>query len=129
LTIAFALSFCLAANACTSSYQAPGSSGPMAPTSTTPPNLTIDVAEINGPYSFYPNPAAVQGGQTVIWRNSDSITHHVVFDDGSIDAGTLAPGTVSQPIRIGAGTHGYHCAIHPEMVGTVSIASSTSDGH
>ena len=93
------------------------------PTAPTPPAtshiVTVDIAEINGPYSFYPSQAAVQPGQAIVWRNWDTVTHHLVFDDGSIDTGTLAPGTLSQPITTGAGNRSYHCTIHPTMVGTV----------
>ena len=95
---------------------------PTAPT-VPPPQVTVDVAEINGPYSFYPSPAMVQSDQTVVWRNFDTVTHHVVFDKGSIDTGTLAPGTLSQPMAIGAGTWTYHCSIHPTMVGSVTITA------
>ena len=77
------------------------------PTAPTPPATshvaTIDIAEINGPYSFYPSPATIQVDQVIVWRNGDTVTHHLVFDDGSIDTGTLAPGTLSQPIPVGAG--------------------------
>ena len=62
--------------------------------------------------------------QTVVWRNRDTVTHHVVFDDNAIDTGTLAPGTLSQPMTIGAGTWNYHCSIHPTMVGTRDRESS-----
>src|SRR5438093_12623319 len=70
------------------------------PTAPTPPPrvVTVAVAEINGPYSFYPSPAMVRSDQTVVWSNSDTVTHHVVFDEISIDTGTLAPQTSSQPM-------------------------------
>jgi len=97
----------------------------MAPT---PPAIShivnIDIAEVNGPYSFYPSPATIHRDQLVVWRNLDNVTHHLVFDDGSIDTGTLAPGTLSQPITIGAGNRSYHCTIHPTMVGTVVVTSA-----
>ena len=54
------------------------------------------------------------------WRNSDNTTHHMVLDDGSVDTGTLAPGTVSQPFGIGGGTRTYHCTIHRSMVGSIN---------
>src|SRR5436189_3510545 len=77
------------------------------PTAPTPPAtshiVTIDIAEVNGANSFYPSPATIHGVQLAVWRNWDNVTHHLVFDDGSIDTGTLAPGTLSQPITIGAG--------------------------
>ena len=105
------------------------SGGPSAPT---PPAasaaVTIDVAEINGPYSFYPSPATVSSNQTVVWRNSDIVTHHLVLDDDSIDTGALAPGTLSQPETIGVGNRTYHCTIHPTMVGTVVVVSGSTSG-
>jgi plastocyanin len=97
-------------------------STPTAPTDP-PHSVTVDVAEINGPYSFYPSPITVKSNQTVVWRNLDTVTHHVVLDGGSVDTGTLAPGTLSQPMAIGAGTWSYHCSIHPTMVGSVTVTS------
>jgi plastocyanin len=98
------------------------------PTAPSPPPqvVTVEIAEINGPYSFYPNPVRVGSDQSVIWRNSDTVTHHVVFDQDSIDTGTLAPGTLSQPMAIRAGTWGYHCSIHPAMVGSVTVTSPSA---
>ena len=95
------------------------------PTAPTPPPhiVTVDIAEINGPYSFFPSPAMVQSDQIVVWRNSDTVTHHVVLDGNSVDTGTLAPGTSSQPMIIGAGMWPYHCSIHPAMVGSVTVTS------
>ncbi len=97
------------------------------PTAPTPPAhshiVTIDIAEINGPYSFYPSQATVRANQVIVWRNWDTVTHHLVFDDGSVDTGTLAPGTLSQPMTIGVGNRSYHCTIHPTMVGTVVVTS------
>ena len=119
LSIGMLLVTSVAVTACGSN----GANGLGAPTAPTVPprQVTVDVAEINGPYSFYPSPIMVQSDQTVVWRNFDSVTHHVVFDKGSIDTGALAPGTLSQPMAIGEGTWSYHCSIHPTMVGSVTI--------
>src|SRR5204863_8954773 len=114
---------CVAGAAC--GMSGPYATGPVAPTPTVPAtNSVIDVAEINGPYSFYPSPATVRSGQVIVWRNSDTVTHHVVFDDMSVDTGTLAPGTLGQPIVVGPGNRTYHCAIHPSMVGSVTVTAS-----
>jgi len=118
--IGFVLAICVVASAC-------GSAGDSAPAAPSPPLtsqlMTIDIAEVNGPYSFFPSPAAIRSSQMVVWRNWDTVTHHLVFDDGSIDTGTLAPGTLSQPMTIGFGNRSYHCTIHPTMVGTVVVTS------
>jgi plastocyanin len=115
---ALALIACFAA-ACGSDQAAP-----TGPTATPPPagDLTIDIAEINGPNSFYPSPASVRSGDRVLWFNSHNTTHHVVFDELGLDVGTVAPGTTTQPFMIQEGTWHYHCAIHPEMTGAVTVA-------
>jgi plastocyanin len=108
-----------------------GGPGPSPTNPNTPSNppaapITIDVAEINGPNSFYPSPVTVEFERVVEWRNSDTVTHHVVFDDRSLDTGTLAPGTLSQPFTVGPGTRTYHCSIHPTMVGSISVERLSS---
>src|SRR5260221_12284121 len=100
------------------SYNSGNSGNPIAPTSSTSGVVTINVVAINGAQSFSPNPASLPVGQMVVWHNVDSITHHVVLNDGSVDTGDLAPGASSRPMMIGSGQ--YHCAIHPVMVGSVN---------
>jgi len=79
----------------------------------------INVVAINGAMSFSPNPGTIPAGQSVVWHNIDSVTHRVVLNDGSVDTGNLDPGTYSSPITLGT-VGGYHCAIHPVMVGTLT---------
>jgi plastocyanin len=99
-------------------------SDPAAPTGPTPPPasgvVTIDVVAINGAQSFSPNPAHVPAGQLVVWRNVDNTTHRVLLNDFSVDTGNLPPGASSRPMTL-RGTGGYHCAIHPEMIGTATL--------
>ena len=121
-------SFCVVVYGCGGNGEpaSPAAPSPPALPPAVPAPLTIYVAEINGPYSFYPSPATVRSDQAIVWKNSDFETHHLVLDDGSIDTGTLAPGTVSQPETVGAGTRTYHCTIHPSMVGTVVVTAPSS---
>jgi plastocyanin len=85
--------------------------------------VTITIVGMLGAQSFSPNPANVSQGSTVVWKNNDTITHRIVFNDGSVDTGDIAPGASSQPIQVNSNGANYHCAIHPTMVG--SINSST----
>jgi plastocyanin len=100
------------------------SNGSVNPSSPTPGGsgvVTINVVAINGAQSFSPNPATVPSGQLVVWHNVDSVTHHVVLNDRSVDTGDLGPGASSQPMTIGAAGDGqYHCSIHPVMIGSVN---------
>jgi len=102
-----------------------GNSGnPIAPTSTTSGVVTINVVAVNGAQSFAPNPASLPVGQMVVWHNVDSITHHVVLNDRSVDTGDLQPGASSQPMAIAAAGGQYHCSIHPVMVGSLNQDTS-----
>ena len=83
---------------------------------------------MNGAQSFSPNPATVGRGETVAWRNADSITHRVVQDAGGFDTGNLAPGATSAPIAVGTGSISYHCSIHPTMVGGLNGSSGNDPG-
>ena len=87
--------------------------------------MTINVVGINGAQSFSPNPDTLPAGQMVVWHNVDSITHRVVFNDGSVDTGDLGSGASSQPMSINNGGP-YHCSIHPVMVGTIVAAAAST---
>jgi plastocyanin len=78
--------------------------------------VTITIVGDNGKLSFNPNPATVAAGQTVVFKNTDSIVHHVVLDNGTKQTADIAPGASSAPMTIGT-AQSYHCTIHPGMVG------------
>jgi plastocyanin len=111
---------------CSGNGYGSGTAGsPSAPTANTPGVVTINVVAINGAQSFSPNPASLPAGQMVVWHNVDSVTHHVVLNDRSVDTGDLPPGTSSQPMALASAGGGYHCSIHPVMVGSVNQDTST----
>src|SRR5688572_27112223 len=87
-----------------------------------PGTLTITITRQNGAQSFSPNPAAA-GGQTVVFRNNDSVVHRVLLNDGSIDTGNIAPGATSAPVQMPVSGTNYHCSVHPDMIGAVSGGS------
>jgi plastocyanin len=106
-----------------------GTSGnPVTPTPSIPGVVTINVVAVNGAQSFSPNPATLPAGQMVVWHNVDTITHHVVLNDRSVDTGDLAPGVSSQPMAIAAAGGQYHCSIHPVMVGSLNQDTSSVAG-
>jgi plastocyanin len=78
--------------------------------------ITINIVGMSGAQSFSPDPATVAIGKKVVWHNLDSVTHRVVFDDGELDTGNIAPGGFSVPTGLVA-TGAYHCSIHPSMIG------------
>jgi plastocyanin len=77
----------------------------------------------SGAMSYSPANASVKVGQTVAWRNGDSIGHTATQDGGGFDTGTVTSGATSTPIQMmTAGTLTYHCTIHPSMVGTLTVS-------
>jgi plastocyanin len=70
---------------------------------------------------FDPPQAAVEPGSTITWTNKGDEPHTVTADDGSFDSGMLNPGDSYTVAFDGQGTVTYHCAIHPEMRGSVTV--------
>ena len=101
-----------------------GSSGsPTVPTSNVSMILTISILGERGSQSFSPNPAS-SGGQTVMWRNDNGVTHRIVANDGSFDTGDIVAGATSRMVQAPPGGLNYHCSIHPTtMFGAISGAS------
>lgn len=105
-----------------------GSNGYMSPASPTPTptpaasDVVITIVGMNGSLSYSPNPATVRVGQTVAWKNADSLAHTATADAGTFNTSTLAAGATSSPITMTtAGTFTYHCAIHGSMTGTLTV--------
>jgi len=80
--------------------------------------LTISIVGQLGNSSFSPNPADA-GGKLVVFKNNDSVTHHVVLNDGSLDVGDIAPGATSRSVTMPVNGANYHCSIHSNMGGSV----------
>jgi plastocyanin len=102
-----------------------GSSGTPATTPTPPSSPTITIVGQNGTQAFTPNPAAF-GGQQVVFKNNDTVTHRVVLNDGSVDTGDIPPGGTSRTVAMPSAGTNYHCAIHPGMIGSASAGAGTA---
>ncbi len=98
-----------------------GGSAPTAPELAAPPDGAIIVTIVGerGALSFSPDPATIPAGQPVSWHNADNTIHHVVLNDGRLDAGNIGPGRYSPAMTL-PDAGGYHCSIHPDMVGTLA---------
>ena len=99
-----------------------GSSSPSSPTPQPAATPTINIVGQNGTQAFSPNPADY-GGQMVVFRNTHTVPHRVVLNDGSIDTGDIAPGTTSRAVLMPATGVNYHCSLHPGMIGSVANSS------
>ena len=80
--------------------------------------MTIAITGQGGRAAFNPNPATVAAGQVVVFKNNDTVTHHIILDDGTMQTADIAAGATSAPVAMGtSGSSSYHCSIHPGMVG------------
>jgi plastocyanin len=77
---------------------------------------------------FDPPQAAIEPGSTITWTNNGAEPHTVTADDGSFDSGMLNPGDSYTVAFDGQGTVTYHCAIHSEMRGSVSVGGGGGGG-
>ena len=77
---------------------------------------------------FDPPQAAVEPGSTITWTNKGDEPHTVTADDGSFDSGRLNPGDSYTVAFDGQGTVTYHCEIHPEMRGSVTVGGGGGGG-
>jgi len=86
-------------------------------------DVTITIVGNLGANSFSPNPDTVRVGQTVAWHNSGGTTHTSTANGiGLWNTSNIANGSTSASIRMNtAGSFGYHCEIHPSMVGTLVV--------
>lgn len=71
--------------------------------------------------TFTPGTITINKGDTVTWKNNDTMIHRVVADDGSFDLGDMVNNGTSKRTFDIIGTYNYHCAIHTFMTGTVIV--------
>ena len=75
-------------------------------------------------FAFSPGTVEIRVGDTVTWRNRDSVAHTATARNGSFDTGLLAEGASGSVRFTEAGTYRYVCTPHPEMTGTVVVRSA-----
>jgi len=73
---------------------------------------------------FTPKTVTIAGGDTVRWKNLDTVRHQVVANNGAFASGQLPPnGTYSKRLDT-PGTFPYHDALHPALKGTVKVTGN-----
>lgn len=97
--------------------------GPVAPVPDQPmpavPPVVINIVGFFGTGAFAPNPIQAVMGDTIVWTNGDRNPHRIVLDDGTV-IGSIAPGESTPPITLTTPAAGFHCTIHPSMVGIIA---------
>jgi plastocyanin len=76
-------------------------------------------------FKFEPAPVTVHSGDTVEWKNYDSVPHTVTEDGGAtapvFDSGNIAPGATWRYLMQKQGTYHYKCTLHPYMKGELIV--------
>ena len=72
-------------------------------------------------FAFTPAGVWAPLGSTVVWTNRDSVAHTSTSDQGFWGSSDIAPNASWSRRFNQAGTFAYHCAIHTDMRGRVSV--------
>ena len=72
--------------------------------------------------TFMPPSVSVKAGDTVEWKFQDLNPHTTTSDMSVWSSLPLTRGKTYSYRFTRPGTHTYHCAIHPEMMGTVTVS-------
>lgn len=73
--------------------------------------------------AFQPKTLTVKKGDAVEWDWTDQgVSHTVTAEDGSFDSGLCGAGTKFIVTFANAGTFNYHCTIHSQMTGSVTVS-------
>ena len=73
-------------------------------------------------FSFKPAHITITRGTKVTWINKDMTKHTATANNArSFDSGVLRPGESYSHTFKRVGKQGYHCQIHPSMVGSVAV--------
>jgi nitrite reductase (NO-forming) len=89
----------------------------------------------NADIAYSPNVVTIKVGDTVTWRNTDSLFHTVTSGmstgeagkpgtpDGIFDSGEVQAGEMFQHTFTEAGTFDYFCTPHPWMIGQIIVTA------
>jgi plastocyanin len=89
--------------------------------------LAADQAVAISGFSYSPASVTVNVGDTVTWTNSDAQAHTATANDGSWDTGNIGGSGGTDAVTFAtAGTFPYHCDIHPQMTGTVTVEAAAA---
>ena len=74
--------------------------------------------------AFAPKTVTIAGGDTVTWKNVDTVNHQVVANSGAFASGSIAPNRIYAKRIDTPGTYNYHDALHPTLKGTVKVTGA-----
>jgi plastocyanin len=96
----------------------PAAGGAACTPSTTAGEVEAEIAD----FAFNPADISATVGQTVTFTNNDSAPHTATLDEGSCTTENLNQGDSGGLTFNAAGSYPFHCAIHPDMKGTITVS-------
>jgi plastocyanin len=118
---ALAVAALVAFAGCSSGSTAAPASAPAAASSAASAPAGGSAAVAIKDFAFNPPTTQAKVGDSITWTNQDSTAHTVTLDDKSVDSGNVAPGATFSHAFTTAGTFTYHCQIHTQMKGTITV--------
>ena len=73
-------------------------------------------------FKYNPDPITAKVGDVISWTNGDSVPHTATLDEGDCGTEQLSQGASGGLTFTEAGTYTYHCAVHSNMKGTITIS-------
>ena len=71
--------------------------------------------------AYNPTEITVKVGETITFKNEDGFAHTFTADDGAFDSGNVDGGGEFQFAPDAEGTIAFHCKIHGNMKGTITV--------
>ena len=89
--------------------------------STAPKVVTVEIRD----FKFEPATVTVHEGDSVEWKNDDSVPHTATEDvqgkKPAFDSGSIQTGAAWRYVAQKKGTYSYTCTFHPNMQGTLIV--------
>lgn len=74
-------------------------------------------------FAFNPSSLSINSGDTIVWKNMDSVSHTIISDSGNeISSNSLSNGDIYSHTFNQKGTFDYHCSIHPSMKAKIIVS-------
>ena len=74
-------------------------------------------------FSFEPSAITAKVGDTITFSNTGGTAHNATLDAGGCKTPDIQPGTAHGLQFTVAGTYPFHCSIHPQMKGTITVGA------
>ena len=73
-------------------------------------------------FAFSPADISAAVGQTITFTNNDSAPHTATLDDGTCTTPNINNAGSDGLTFNAAGTYPFHCNVHPDMKGTITVS-------